>query len=179
MKKLITVAAVTMLLGATVGWAQIIVTTTVHNVAVLTGPIAVDVKVKLSDNTSPSVTGVKYAEVAEITSGKTGDSFSVLGTAITDTTNHTVNATNVVSTINLSSNVFLAGDTPVDLGKGKFVEALFGDGAGPFGLSNSVWLVFGTAKLSSKGTNVSAKVEGIWKEGDTAFKGSIKNSKTQ
>jgi hypothetical protein len=45
------------------------------------------------------------------------------------------------------------------------------------GLSNSVLFVTGTEKESAKGTNLSAKVVGIWNDGSSAVKGSIKSNK--
>lgn len=180
MKKLITIAAMTMLVGATVSWAQ--VTNLVNRAVVVAGPINIDVKVTLSDKTKPVVTNAIFAEVqlgAGSSFGSSGDVFDVIGTAITQstlTTNLGSIITNTITT-DVSSNVFLSGNNPVDLGKGKFAEVFFGPSKAPFGMSNSVWFVNGAFKDSSKGTNISAKVEGIWKDGDTAFKGSIKNSK--
>lgn len=182
MKKLITIAAMAMLVGATVSQAQI-VTTVVHDVTVLAGPLNIDVKVKVSDSkTAPAITGLKWALVTGITGSHSNDILSVIGTAITDTDNVTVDPTNVTSTVGLSTNVVLVGDDVVDLGKGKFAEAfsqLNSSTAQPFGMSNSAWFVQGSVKASTKGTNFSAKVEGIYKEGSSAFSGSIKTSKVQ
>jgi hypothetical protein len=181
MKKLITIAAMAML--ATVSWAQI-VTTVVNQVTVLAGPLNIDVKVKVSDSkTAPAITGLKWALVTDITGSHSNDILSVIGTAITDTTNVLNGAGNTnTTTVSLSTNVVLVGDDVVDLGKGKFAEAfaqLNSSTAQPFGMSNSAWFVQGSVKASTKGTNFSAKVEGIYKEGSSAFSGSIKTSKVQ
>jgi hypothetical protein len=181
MKKLITIAAMAML--ATVSWAQI-VTTVVNQVTVLAGPLNIDVKVKVSDSkTAPAITGLKWALVTDITGSHSNDILSVIGTAITDTTNVLNGAGNTnTTTVSLSTNVVLVGDDVVDLGKGKFAEAfaqLNSSTAQPFGMSNSAWFAQGSVKASAKGTNFSAKVQGIWKEGASAFSGSVTTSKTQ
>jgi hypothetical protein len=182
MKKLITIAAMAMLVGATVSQAQIIVTTTVNQVTVLAGPLNIDVKVKVSDSkTAPTVTGLKWALVRDEIGSSSGNVFSAIGTAITETDNAEIDPTNVTSTVGLSTNVVLVGDDVVDLGKGKFAEALFqlnSDTAQPFGMSNSAWFVQGSV-TRAKGTNFTAKVQGIWMEGSSAFSGSVKTSKVQ
>ncbi len=184
MKKLITIAAMAML--ATVSWAQI-VTTVVNQVTVLAGPLNIDVKVKVSDSkTAPAITGLKWALVRDEIGGgfaSSGDVVSVIGTAITFTTNILNGAETTNTTLTtLSTNVVLVGDDVVSLGQGKFAEALAqlnSDTAQPFGMSNSVWFVQGSVKASAKGTNFSAKVQGIYKEGSSAFSGSVKTSKVQ
>jgi hypothetical protein len=177
MKKLITIAAMAML--ATVSWAQVVLTN--NEVIVVKGPLNIDLKLKTSLGSNATLTGGKWARVQEISGIVTSPVFDVIGTAITESildTNTFAPGTNVLTT-SLSTNVFLASDTPVDLGKGKFAEAMFSDSAAPFGLSNAAWFVQGSIKDSSKGTSVSGKVEGIYREGASAFKGTFKNSKTQ
>jgi hypothetical protein len=176
MKKLIAIAAMAMLVGATGSKAQVIITNDVDTI--VRGPLNVDIKVQLSDKTSPAVTGVKWAEVQEVV-GSVTDRFQVLGTTIihSDVSVDDPGVGTNTLTNTLSTNVFLFGDDPVGTDS-KFVEALFGQGAGPFGMSNAVWLATGSIK-STKGTNVTLKAQGIWKEGTTSFKASVKTSKTQ
>lgn len=178
MKKLIAIAAMAMVVGGTAGWAQVIITNDIDTV--VRGPLNVDVKVQLSDKTSPAVTGVKWAEVREVV-GSVTDTFQVVGTSSIIHSDVSVDdpgvGTNTL-TNTLSTNVFLVGDDPVGTDS-KFVEVLFGQGAGPFGMSNAVWLTTGSIKASTKGTNVTLKAQGIWKEGTTSFKASVKTSKTQ
>ena len=107
------------------------------------------------------------------------DLFDVIGTAITSNEFTTVTPTNVTKTVILSDNVILASDTPVDLGKGKFAEAMDSGTNLVSGMSNAVWFVQGSLKASSKGTNVTLKAVGIWKEGSSTFKGSVTTSKTK
>jgi len=192
MKKLIAIAAMAMVVGATVGRAQ--VTTTVTKVvgpSILVGPLSVDMKVKLTaatKPTAPTVTGLEWARVqVPGTPTNVGD---VFGTAILDvtgvsTSSVTAGGTDTVTITTftaLSSNAWVVTDTPIDLGKGKFAEA---GGAVTtnlvFGSSNTAWYVTGTVKDPKGGktvsTNVSAKVVGVWQEGVSAFSASISTAK--
>jgi hypothetical protein len=186
MKKLIAIAAMAMVVGATMGVAQI-VTTTVNNVSILSGPITIDLNVSVSSATAKTkvaLADVKFAHVrlnADDSLGASGEVFDVIGTSITDTTNITVNASNVTTRVNLSTSVFLAGDTSVDLGKGKFAEAFFSrpDTNQVSTMSNAVLYVTGSTKTSTKGTNVTGKIVGIWQEAVSTASGSIKNSKVK
>jgi hypothetical protein len=179
MKKLIAVAAMAMLIGATVGPAQIIATMS-NGDTVVSGPIDVNVKVKLSPKqTNPTVTGVELAEVAVPISTTVTNTVVVLGTAILDSVSITNGTTNTITSV-VSSNALVVSDVPVDLGKGKFAAAAGNGGAGPFGTSNTIWYITGTAKTDkNSNTTVTAKAVGIWKDGDTSFSASITAVKTK
>jgi hypothetical protein len=187
MKKLIAIAAMAMVVGATMGVAQI-VTTTVNNVSILSGPITIDLNASVSSATAKTkvaLADVKFAHVrlnADNSLGASGEVFDVIGTSITDTTNILNGAGNTnTTTVTLSKSVFLAGDTSVDLGKGKFAEAFFSrpDTNQVSTMSNAVLYVTGSTKTSTKGTNVTGKIVGIWQEAVSTVSGSIKNSKVQ
>jgi hypothetical protein len=192
MKKVITIAAMAMVVGATVGLAQVTNFVTVGP-SIVTGPISVNMKVKLTGATklaAPTVSGVQYATVEEVAGGVTNEA-DVFGTTILDTlsvvTNSAGGTNTITTTTEVSSNAWVVSDTPVDLGKGKFAEAAGArnhDVAGPFGSSNTEWYVTGSLKESGgkKGggtTNVSAKVVGIWQEGVSTFSASVSTAKTK
>lgn len=205
MKKLITIAAMAMLVGATVSRAQTTNSVTVSNGAVVVaGPINLNIKVKLNAATklaAPTVSGVEAALVQFAGGGHTNLSF-VLGTTILDSTNIVTSfipsngfvvVTNAV-TSEVSSNAWIQTGTPVELGKGKFAaagSAVNFDVAGPFGSSNIEAFITGTVKASKAGpvedkgsksnstssVSLSAKAVGIWVDGQSSFSASISTAK--
>jgi len=205
MKKLITIAAMAMLAGATVSRAQTTNSFTVSNgVTIVAGPVNLDIKVKLNAATklaAPTVSGVSGALVQGVFGGITNLSF-VLGTTLLDSTNIITsyspsngfeNVTNTVTSV-IASNAWLESDNPVELGKGKFAtsaEAVNFDVAGPFGSSNTTAFITGTVKSSkagpvedkasksnsTSGVSFSAKAVGIWVEGQSSFSASISTAK--
>lgn len=83
MKKLIAVAAMSILAGATVGQAQTITTTVTNGVTIARGPINLNVKVRLNGATklkSPTVAGLQWAEVQVPISAFVTDTVDVFGT---------------------------------------------------------------------------------------------------
>lgn len=190
MKKLITIAAMAMVIGATVSRAQSNTVTVSNGAVIVAGPVDLDVKVKLNAATklaAPTVTGVEGALVQGVVGGVTNLSF-VLGTTILDsvtTSNTTGTITTNTVTSDISSNAWVESDNPVELGKGKFAAAAgarFFDVAGPFGTSNTEWFITGTVKAASgKSSNitVSAKAVGIWVEGVSSFSASISTVKAK
>jgi hypothetical protein len=209
MKKLIAIAAMAMVVGATVSRAQTTNSVTVSNgVVIVAGPISLDIKVKLNGATklaAPTVSGVEAALVEGNFGGVSNNLSFVLGTTILDSTNVITSfsptsgvevVTNTV-TSSISSNAWLATDSPVEFGKGKFAAAgsavNFGV-AGPFGSSNLVAFITGTVKAGKSGpvedkgkggsssnstssVDLSAKAVGVWAEGVSTFSASISTAK--
>jgi hypothetical protein len=121
---------------------------------------------------------------------------SVLGSSL-GTSNY-VDVVNAITNIVITG-VLLEENSEVSLTKGKFVGHLSQQAAIqrfsrelPCGacpsvpgfsisenvISNSVWTLSGTLKVASNSqTSFVAKVVGIWKDGATAFTGSLKNVK--
>jgi hypothetical protein len=159
MKKLLSVLAVGMLVGALSSWAQ---TTNV------TAKVDVALKATLS-------TGAK---VTEGSLEGTGDLSALQLQIINGSTTNEVNvlAKNIVVTggsSNLTSATILLKElSGVDLGKGKFVDVFQSTGVDT-NINGAVWFISGTSKTKKGVTTLSGKVEGVWKDTVSAFKGSI------
>jgi len=150
--------------------------------------IPVTLKGTLTDKTKVTEATVggslSFAEVQFIRGTVTGTAFSVIGNSIS-----------LLTTTNGPTNTVLQGravwteKASIADSKGKFASAFEQDvfdlttgvptNALNSVISNSVLFVQGTEKEGTKGTNLNAKVEGIWKDGSTAVKASIKNIKSK
>jgi hypothetical protein len=157
MKKLVSVLAVAMLVGAFSSWAQ--TTNVVSNT-----PITL--KALLTDGT----------HVTEADLAGTGDlSFMQLQIINGSTTNEIdVLAKSVVvgTSSNLTSaTILLEEQSVVDLAKGKSVEVFKSTGVDP-NINGAAWFVNGMTKGKKDVTTFSGKVVGVWKDTETAFAGS-------
>jgi hypothetical protein len=167
MKKLLSVIAVGMLVGAVGSWGAPVETTNVLS------QVDITLKATLSDGTKKSEADLEG----------TGD-FSALDLqTISGTTTGEVNvlAKSVVTSNDVltSATILLEEISGVDLsiGKsGKSVEAFVSTGVDT-NINGAVWLVFGMTKTNMKGattnTTFTGKVEGIWKDTSTSFKGTL------
>jgi hypothetical protein len=157
MKKLLSVVAVAVLAGTLSSWAQ---TTSVVN--------KVDIALKATLSTGTKVT--------EGSLEGTGDLSSLTLNIVNGSTTNEINvlAKSVVVTNNAltSAVILLTEKSGVDLGKGKFVDVFESTGVDS-NINGAVWVVFGTVKTTKGVTTLSGKVEGIWKDTVSAFKGSI------
>jgi hypothetical protein len=183
--------------------APVVVTNT--DVVVTCGPIPVSLNAWLSDRTSQSITGLLFASVSWVGGIDSGRVADVLGTtSILGVSTGVLNQAGTTNTftVELSTNVFMLSDTPIDLGHGWFVEAL-GEravfGPGPGGMSNSVWIANGWVGNTHHGgsfgepdgqewmnssrhgesgssTNAIITIGGIWEDGVTSFTGKICNT---
>jgi hypothetical protein len=157
MKRLLSVVAVAVLAGTLSSWAQ---TTSVVN--------KVDIALKATLSTGTKVT--------EGSLEGTGDLSSLTLNIVNGSTTNEINvlAKSVVVTNNAltSAVILLAEKSGVDLGKGKFVDVFESTGVDS-NINGAVWVVFGTVKTTKGVTTLSGKVEGIWKDTVSAFKGSI------
>lgn len=181
MKKYAAAIVLTVLVGATVNsWAL--------TNDVLDSNIPITLKGTLSDKTkvtdltvggSLSVAGVQF-----IRSGVTGDVLIVIGNSISLLTTTNGGGTNTV----LQGRVIWTERSSAEDSRGKFAIAFqqdafnLSEGSSATnltvsGLSNSVLFVTGTETESHDKTNLTGKVVGIWKDGDTSVKGSIKSKK--
>jgi hypothetical protein len=165
MKKLLSVMAVAMLVGAVSSWGAAVITTNVLN------QIDVTLKATLS-------TGVKVTE-ADLEG--TGDLSALDLQTISGTTTGEVNvlAKSVVVDTNdvlTSATILLQAQAGVELLKGKSVEVYDSTGVDT-NIDGAAWFVSGTTKTTIKGattnTTFTGKVEGIWKDNVSAFKGTI------
>jgi hypothetical protein len=157
MKRLLSVVAVAVLAGTLSSWAQ---TTSVVN--------KVDIALKATLSTGTKVT--------EGSLEGTGDLSSLTLNIVNGSTTNEINvlAKSVVVTNNAltSAVILLTEKSGVDLGKGKFVDVFESTGVDS-NINGAVWVVFGTVKTTKGVTTLSGKVEGIWKDTVSAFKGSI------
>jgi len=201
MKKLIAIAAMAMVIGATVSRAQTTNSVTVSNgVTIVAGPISLDIKVKLNGATklaAPAVSGVEAALVEGDFGGTSNNLSFVLGTTVLDSSSvittsgtSTVTISNTV-TSSISSNAWVETDTPVEFGKGKFAAGAFAVTNGLFGSSNLVAFITGTVKAAKSGpveekasssnststVSLSAKAVGVWAEGVSTFSATINTAK--
>jgi hypothetical protein len=192
MKKSGIIVAALLVGGVVTSWAQ-------ETDRILAGPLPITFKGKLSDKTAVSGStlataagggSLEVAEVQYVGGAFTGTPFSVIGTSI--------GLTNLVS--GSSTDVDLVGtdlyeqDGAVDLSKAgsktmKFVSAWSETGFDLFTsasisnlsstITNSVLILQGTSTETATGTNLNAKVLGIWVAGKTAVTGTIKSEKTK
>lgn len=198
MKKL-SLIAVTLLVGAVSSWAA-----GPQVGSIVFGPVPITFKGTLSDKTKvtdatlTTIAGggaLQWAEVAITAGSLSGQVFDVIGTGI-GTVN--VGSTNVATNDVVGTVIYASGDT-VDLSKSgskslKLIGTYHEDGtvystnlvlssiltnlqAATSGISNSTLLVTATVSGSTKSTNVSAKVIGIWYSGKTSVSGSVKAAK--
>lgn len=178
MKKYAAAIVFTVLVGATVNsWAL--------TNDVLDSNIPITLKGTLSDKTkvtdatvggSLSVAGVQF-----IRSGVTGDVLIVIGNSISLLTTTNGGGTNTI----LQGRAIWTKIAGTDDSRGKFAYAFgqdvfdlsTGDSTNSLDsvLSNSVLFIQGTETESHDRTNLTGKVVGIWRDGDTSVKGSIKN----
>lgn len=181
MKKYAAAIVFTALVGAALNsWAA---TTNDQIVSI----IPITLKASLSDvaKTKVNETNLQVAEVRFIRGTTTGDVLTVIGKSISLLTTTNGGATNKV----LQGTAIWTDISSTSDSKGGFATAfgMSGD-LNPFdilggtnvnigGLSNSVLFVTGSEKESAKGTNLSAKVVGIWNDGSSAVRGTIKNNK--
>jgi hypothetical protein len=178
MKKYTAAIVFTLLVGMAVNsWA------TTNDVLSLNIPITL--KVTLSDKSKGDDTTVggslSYAQVQYIRAGVTGTAFQVIGNSISLLTTTNGGGTNTIlqgraiwtdiSSVSDSKKFAIAfGQNVFDLAANTNLNSLASV------LSNSVLFITGTATDSPK-TNLSGKVVGIWRDGDTSVKGSIKSKK--
>ena len=180
MKKYIAAIVFTTLVGAALNsWAA---TTNDQIVSI----IPITLKASLTDvaKTKVNQTNLQVAEVRFIRGTTTGDVLTVIGKSISllTTTNGPTNTvmqgtaiwTEISSTSDSKGGFATAFGMAGDLNP---LDILGGTNVNIAGLSNSVLFVTGTEKESAKGTNLSAKVVGIWSDGSSAVKGSIKSNK--
>ncbi len=164
MKKLLSVMAVATLVGAVSSWAAPAITTNVLS--------QIDVTLKATLSTG--------AKVTEADLEGTGDLSALDLQTISGTTTGEVNvlAKSVIASNDVltSATILLQAQSNVELLKGKSVEVYESTGVDT-NIDGAVWLVFGTTKTTIKGattnTTFIGKVEGIWQDGSTSFKGTI------
>ncbi len=199
MKKLHILTVALLVAGAVSSWAQ------VENDRIVFGPVPITFKGKLSDGST--VTGatlnegnLEFAAVQLIgpdvsRASHTGTVFHVIGSSI--------GLSNVVT--DAGTNAYLAGtdiwdDTDgsggaddVDVSKSSSKPQTFGVFGGAqidmftghqdsnvFSVvSNTVLFVVFSESSSTKSTNVSGSVVGVWKEGSTTVKGTISTEKVK
>lgn len=192
MKKLSLIVAALLVAGVVGSWAQ-------ETDRILAGPLPITLKATLSDRTRVTDAtlataagggSLEVAEVQYVGGTFTGTPFSVIGTSI--------GLTNLVS--GSSTDVDLVGtdlyelDDSVDLSKAgsktmKFVSAWSETGFDLFTsasisnlsstITNSVLILQGTSTATVRGTNLNAKVLGIWVDGKTAVTGTIRSEKVK
>jgi len=198
MKKLHVLTVALLVAGAVSSWAQ------VENDRIVFGPVPITFKGKLSDGST--VTGatlnegnLEFAAVQLIgpdvsRASHTSEVFHVIGSSI--------GLSNVVS--EAGTNAYLSGtdiwdDTDgigaddTDVSKSASKPQTFGvfggaqinmftggsDSNGQSVVSNTVLFVVFSESSSTKGTNVSGTVVGVWKEGSTTVKGTISTEKVK
>ena len=181
-KQMILMAAVAMLAAAASGRAQTVDLTNAE-VIVTHGPFPVTLDVTLSTGTKTNLTNLLFARVESVSGVDSGLVADAIGTtSILGVSTGIVSGVTNIFHVVLSTNVFMLSDVPIEVGKGKVVEAL-GErpefGHGPAGMTDSVWLATLTLSDSGKSTNVSAAVAGVWEAGASAFTGKINFEKVK
>jgi hypothetical protein len=201
MKKIALFVVVVLMASTAVVWAQ----TSRELDSIVDGPFGFTFKAKLSDGTTVTDTAlggnlsagtVELLNVNPLT-GQTNctSTFDVIGSSLgtsnyIDTVN---NITNVVIT-----GMLLADNGDVSLGKGRQTLVYGQEGAILRGtralrcgdcspipgfaipqtvISNSTWNVVLTQHVSKTSTSFVGAVVGVWKDGETAFKGAFKSNK--
>ena len=157
MKKQLSVMAVAMLVGVLSTWAQ---TTNMVSKTDIT------LKAVLTDGT----------HVTEADLAGTGDLSAMQLQIVDGSTTNEVNVLAKSVVIDVSSNltsatILLEEQSAVDLGGGKSIDVFTSTGVDT-NINGAAWFVNGMTKEKKGATTFSGKVVGIWKDAETAFKGS-------
>lgn len=168
MKKLLSVMAIAMLVG-TVSWGAIVESTNVAS------QVDITLKAKLSTGAKVTEKSLEGTNDLSVVTLQIIDSNTV--SAAVTTNEEDVIARGVVADTNgvlTSATILLKEKSGVDLKHNKFVNVFESAGVDT---NNAVWVVFGTQKTTTKKgvttTTITGKVEGIWQDTVSAFKGTI------
>jgi hypothetical protein len=200
MKRLALFVTAALVAGTAVVWAQ-----SQEQDSILGTPIGLTLKAKLSDgSTATDATIGGNLSIAEIellnldpSNGHTNctSTFIVIGSSL-GTSNYVDTVNQITNTV--ISGVLLADSSDASLGKGKGVAILGQESAVIRGnrslrcgecdsipgfavdesvMTNSTWEIISSSKISGTKTSFVGQVTGVWRTGETAFKGSLKSVK--
>ena len=200
MKRLALFVTVALVAGTAVVWAQ-----SQEQDSIIGSPLGLTLKAKLSDGTTATEAtlggNLSFAAVELLnldpSNGHTNctSTFFVIGSSL-GTSNYVDIAHDITNTV--ISGVLLADTGEVNLSKGKGVDTFGQEAAIVRGtralrcgacdpipgfavdesvLTTSTWSVVSSLKISGTKTSFVGQVTGIWKDGVTAFKGTLKSVK--
>jgi hypothetical protein len=200
MKRLALFVTVALVAGTAVVWAQ-----SQEQDSIIGSPLGVTLKAKLSDGTSvteATLGGNLSLATVELLNLDPGNghtncaaTFNVIGSSL-GTSNYVDTVNQITNTV--ISGMLLADTADVDLSKGKAVATFGQESAVIRGnrslrcgecdpipgfavdqsvLTTSTWTIVSSLKTSNNKTSFVGQVTGVWKDGSTAFKGSLKNVK--